>query len=409
MLSAKEQLEILKRGCSEIINEEDLLKKLEKSIKENKPLVIKLGADPTVPDLHLGHTVVLRKMKQFQELGHKIVLLIGDFTALIGDPTGKSETRPQLTMEQVEENSITYKKQYAKILDMEKTELRYNSEWLKPMSFEDVIKLTSHYTVARILERNDFENRFKSGKPIGIHEFLYPLMQGYDSVALEADVELGGNDQKFNLLVGRELQRDWNQEPQVIMMMPILVGLDGTQKMSKSLGNYIGINDEPNDMFGKIMSVDDEMMFSYMELLTDIPLEHIEELKLGMKDGSIHPKSIKVKLAKEIISIYHSKEAADLAEKNFEKVFSKKEIPDDIAELTIDNSKIKDGKIWLILCMKEAGLIKSTSEGRRAIKDGGVKIDGKKIGTELEDFPIEDKKEFVLQIGKRKFVRIKLT
>ncbi len=406
MLPAKEQLEILKRGCAELINEADLLKKLEKSIEKKKPLIVKLGADPTVPDLHLGHTVVLRKMKQFQELGHKIVFLIGDFTAMIGDPSGKSETRPQLTEEKVKENAQTYKEQFGKILDMEKTDLRYNSEWLAPMTFEDVIKLTSHYTVARILERDDFEKRFKGGKPIGVHEFLYPLMQGYDSVALESDVELGGSDQKFNLLVGRDLQKDWKQEPQIIMMMPILVGLDGTQKMSKSLNNYIGINEAPNEMFGKLMSVDDEMMFSYFELLTDIPMEEIKSMRDKMKSGELHPKKIKVSLAKEIIKTYHTEKDAEDAEAHFEKVFSKKEIPDDILELNYDPSIIKEGKIWLIQVMKDANFIKSNSEGRRFLRDNAVKIDSNKIGLDQEDFELDGKTEFVIQIGKRKFAKI---
>jgi tyrosyl-tRNA synthetase len=406
MIPAIEQLEILKRGCVEIINEADLLKKLEKSVEKNQPLVIKLGMDPTVPDLHLGHTVVLRKMRQFQDLGHKIIFLIGDFTAMVGDPSGKSETRKPLTEEQVKENALSYREQYGHILDMENTELRYNSEWLSKMTFADVIKLTSHYTVARILERDDFEKRYKSGRPIGIHEFLYPLMQGYDSVALKSDVELGATDQKFNLLVGRELQRDWQQAPQIIMMMPILVGLDGVQKMSKSLGNYVGISEVPEEMFGKIMSISDDMTFRYMELLTDIPMAEITKLKGEMAEGLLHPKSAKVRLAKEIIKIYHSSEAAEQAETHFERVFARKEIPEELDEVIISADKIKDGKIWLVECMREAGFIKSTSDGRRVIKDGGLKINGEK--TDVEDFPVPESREFVLQSGKRKFCQIRI-
>lgn len=403
MKSPAEQLEILKRGCFEILNEEDLLKKLEKSVRDNKPLVVKLGADPTKPDLHLGHTVVLRKMRQFQQLGHTVVFLIGDYTAKIGDPSGKSETRPQLSDEEIRVNALTYRDQFSKILDPVKTQLRFNGEWLAPMTFADTLRLASKYTVARILERDDFSKRFKAGRPIGVHEFLYPLMQGYDSVALHADVELGGTDQKFNLLVGRELQKDYGQESQVVMTMPILAGLDGVQKMSKSLGNYIGISEAPNEMFGKTMSIPDALLFQYLELLTDLPMEEIAAMKRAVEAGA-NPRDAKVRLAVELISFYHCADAARDAKERFERVFSRKEIPDEMPTVELPAAALKEGKLWLVKTLKDAGLVNTSGEGKRAIAEGAVRVDGEKATSEERACAAGD--TFVIQVGKRRFARI---
>lgn len=324
MLDVQKQLEIIKRGTAEIVPEEELVEKLKKSVANNKPLHIKLGLDPTAPDIHLGHTVVLQKLRQFQELGHKVTIILGDYTGRIGDPTGKSETRKQLTEEQVLANAKTYEQQIFKILDPQKTSVRFNSTWLAPLKFEDVIRLAATTTVARMLEREDFSKRFKENLPISIHEFFYPLMQGYDSVALEADIELGGTDQKFNLLMGRTLQKEFGQEPQIALMMPILEGLDGVNKMSKSLGNYIGIDEPPQEMYGKTMSLPDELMVRYFELVTPVPLEEVRSIAKGLAEGTLHPRDVKMRLAREIVSFYHGPEAAMQAEEQFKKVFQKK-------------------------------------------------------------------------------------
>jgi tyrosyl-tRNA synthetase len=400
----KNDIELLKRGTEEIIPIEEFQKKLEKSEKENKPLTIKAGFDPTAPDIHLGHTVLLRKMKHFQDMGHRVVFLIGDFTGMIGDPSGKSETRKRLTREEVLENAETYKKQVFKILDPEKTVIEFNSKWCSPMDFAGVLELTSRYNVARMLERDDFSNRYKSGKPISILEFMYPLVQGYDSVALKADVELGGTDQKFNLLVGRDLQREYGQEPQSILTMPLLVGLDGVQKMSKSLNNYIGINEAPREIFGKVMSVSDEIMFLYYELATDVPMEEIKVMKAGLADGSIHPRQIKVDLAKNICAQFYDSEAADHAEAEFNRIFVNHDTPDDIPEFTVNSEDLKENKIWIVKLLVSSGLASSNGDARRLITGGGVSFENEKITD--PDLELEAK-EGILKVGKRKFIQIK--
>lgn len=400
----KNNIELLKRGVEEILPLEDFEKKLKKSEEENKPLVIKAGFDPTAPDIHLGHTVLLRKLKHFQDMGHTVVFLIGDFTGMIGDPTGKSETRKRLTREDVLENAETYKKQVFKILDKEKTVIEFNSKWCSGMNFGDVLDLTAKYNVARMMERDDFSKRYKTGKSISILEFMYPLVQGYDSVALKADIELGGTDQKFNLLVGRDLQREYGQTPQSIMTVPLLVGLDGVQKMSKSLNNYIGIDEEPNQIFGKVMSISDELMFKYYEMVTDIPMEEVKTLEEGMKDGSIHPRDIKVRLGKEICAQFYDKETAEKAEMEFNKIFVKKDIPDDMPEYKIQDEDLVDGKIWIVKLLTLTQMAKSNGEARRLIKGGGVSFDGEKITD--DEFELTTPFNGVLKVGKRRFVKI---
>ncbi|WP_024851945.1 tyrosine--tRNA ligase [Hydrogenovibrio kuenenii] len=393
MKSVQEQLAIIKRGAEEILVEKELIERLE----SGKPLRVKAGFDPTAPDLHLGHTVLINKLKQFQDLGHEVLFLIGDFTAMIGDPTGKSATRPPLSPEDIAKNAETYKEQVFKILDPEKTTVMFNSEWMGQKSAADMIKLAATQTVARMLERNDFEDRYKSGTPIAIHEFLYPLVQGYDSVAMDADIELGGTDQKFNLLMGRTLQGHFGKKPQCTLTMPILEGLDGVQKMSKSLGNYIGIKDEPNDMFGKVMSVSDDLMWRYYELLSFLSLEEIEGLKQVVANGE-NPRNIKIKLALELIERFHSAEAAQSALKDFETKFSKNAIPDEMPEFTFNEA------MPLANLLKEAGLVGSTSDAHRMIKQGAVKLNGEKI--EDGRITVEACEKQVYQVGKRKFARI---
>jgi len=391
-MTIDQSLAVFERGADEILPLEGLKKKLEK----NKPLRIKTGFDPTAPDLHLGHTVLINKMRQLQDLGHTIIFLIGDFTGMIGDPTGKNVTRKPLTKEQVLENAQTYQDQVFKILDKDKTEIRFNSEWMGKMSSADMITLASKQTVARMLERDDFSKRYKSGQSISIHEFLYPLVQGYDSVALETDMELGGTDQKFNLLMGRELQKQNDQEPQVILTMPILEGLDGVQKMSKSLDNYIGIDDAPNDMFGKIMSISDDLMWRYLELLSFESLETIADWKTEVKNGE-NPRNIKFRLADEIITRFHDKTSAEQAQQNFINRFAKNQIPDEMEEFEFESGT----KIANLL--KDANLVNSTSEAFRMIKQGAAKIDGDKI-TNKDLEPVQG--TAVYQVGKRKFARV---
>lgn len=398
------QMEIIKRGAVDILLEKELVEKIEKSVKTAVPLKIKAGFDPTAPDLHLGHTVLLHKMRQFQKMGHEIYFLIGDFTGMIGDPTGKSETRKSLTREDVLRNAETYKEQVFKILDPEKTRVVFNSEWLNRLNASDMIGLASKYTVARMLEREDFSNRFSNQLPISIHEFLYPLIQGYDSVALEADVELGGTDQKFNLLVGRELQREWRQSPQTVITMPLLEGLDGVNKMSKSLGNYIGINDPPDEIFGKLMSISDELMLRYYELLSDMMLVELDKIKVGLKDGSLHPMEVKKQLGREIVARYHGSGAAVLAEENFVKRFRDNQTPDEMPEFNLTG---EERKVLLCKLLAQTDLVKSNSEGRRAIQQGGVKINGEKVGD--ENLELDCDGEYTLQVGKRRFARIKFT
>lgn len=400
------QLEILKQGVDDLISEVDLKKKLIKAAQENRPLRVKLGLDPTAPDIHLGHTVVLKKLKQFQDLGHQVYLIIGDFTGRIGDPSGKSKTRKQLTEKEVKQNAITYQKQFSKILDKEKTKLVFNSSWLSKMDFEDVIRLSSKYTVARMLEREDFNNRYQKEKPISIHEFFYPLMQGYDSVAIEADVELGGTDQRFNLLVGRNIQKEYGQKPQVIIMMPILEGLDGTEKMSKSLDNYIGVDDSRSEMYGKVMSIPDNLIVRYFELVTEYKPEQIKNIKEDIEVNNVNPMDYKKELARTIVSEFHGKKEASKAQDEFENVFSKGNLPQDIPEAVIDKSDLEDGKLWIVKVVAATGLVDSNSQVRRLIKQGAVSIDDKKY--QKINIDIEVKDGMIIQIGKRRFAKIRL-
>ncbi len=399
----KKSIDLISRGAVDIIDMEELEQKLRKSIDENRPLRVKAGFDPTAPDLHLGHTVLIQKMKHFQQLGHQVIFLIGDFTGLIGDPTGKSETRPPLTPEQVQENAATYKEQIFKILDPEKTEIAFNSVWMNQMKSIDMIRLCAKHTVARMLERDDFKKRFQTQKPIGIHEFLYPLIQGYDSVALEADVELGGTDQTFNLLVGRHMQKEYGQKPQTVITMPLLEGLDGVNKMSKSLGNYVGITDDPGSMFGKLMSVSDDLMFRYYELLSSMDMDEIAGLKRDMEQGSLHPREVKVRLAMELVARFHGDEAAKKARDGFDAQFRRGEIPEDIPEFVLPGDMDRNA-VFLPRVLKEAGLVKSASEARRLIKQGAVSIDGQKVSGD-EVAVAED--GAVIKVGKRRFVRLK--
>lgn len=398
MTNWQEALEEIKRGADEILIEEELVAKL----KEGKPLKIKAGFDPTAPDLHLGHTVLINKLRTFQKLGHEVIFLIGDFTGMIGDPTGKNVTRKPLTKEDVLANAETYKEQVFKILDPEKTTIRFNSEWMDKLGSAGMIKLAANQTVARMLERDDFKKRYASGQPIAIHEFLYPLVQGWDSVALEADVEMGGTDQRFNLLMGRELQKDQGQRQQTILMMPLLEGLDGVQKMSKSLNNYIGITDSPNEMFGKIMSVSDELMWRYYDLLSFRPLDEVAELKDKVVQGT-NPRDIKIELAKEIIARFHSEDDAQAAHQDFIQRFQKNAIPDDMPEKTFE---LPSDGLAIANLLKDAGMVGSTSEAIRMVKQGAVKIDGQKV--EDTKLVLTDAGEAVYQVGKRKFCRITL-
>ncbi|MBP7737411.1 MAG: tyrosine--tRNA ligase [Spirochaetes bacterium] len=396
--------ELLMRGTEEILPLDEFEKKLERSERENRPLIVKAGFDPTAPDIHLGHAVLLRKMRHFQDMGHTVVFLIGDFTGMIGDPSGRSVTRKPLTREQVLENAETYKRQVFKILDREKTKVVFNSEWCASMTFNDVLTLTAKYNVARMLERDDFDKRYKGGVPITILEFMYPLVQGYDSVVLKADIELGGSDQKFNLLVGRDLQREYGQEPQVIMTVPLMVGTDGVQKMSKSLHNYIGINEPPKDIFGKVMSISDDLMFLYYELVTDVPRADIEKFKEGVANGTLHPRTVKVNLAKNICAQFYDEEAAEHAAAEFDRVFANKELPDEVPEFRVPDGEKTDGKIWIVKLMVLAGTAASNGEARRLIKGGGVSFEGEKIAA--EDFELALPAEGILKVGKRKFVKI---
>ncbi|MBO8136520.1 MAG: tyrosine--tRNA ligase [Desulfotomaculum sp.] len=400
----EKQLREIRRGAVEIIPENELVEKLKKSIKYDKPLKIKLGLDPTAPDIHLGHTVVLQKLRQFQDFGHQVIIILGDYTGRIGDPTGKSETRKQLTEEEVLANARTYEKQIFKILDPEKTRVEFNSKWLAPLTFEDVINLSAKYTVARMLERDDFHKRFTENKPISIHEFFYPLMQGYDSVALEADVELGGTDQKFNLLMGRHLQKEYGQEPQVALMMPILEGLDGVNKMSKSLNNYIGIDEPANEMYGKAMSLPDELIVRYFELVTRVPLEEVRVIEAALKEGSVNPRDIKMRLAREIVSIYHGADEAQQAEEAFKRVFQKRELPEDIPEFKISEEVMEGEEVVLPKLLVKAGMVSSNSEARRMVKQNAVKINGETVkDPNLRFVPEQDA---IIRVGKRRFVKI---
>lgn len=405
-MTIEEQLAYLRKGTTEIIREEDLRAKLEKSAKTGKPLRVKLGADPTAPDIHLGHTVVIRKLRAFQELGHTVIFLIGDFTGLIGDPSGKSATRPQLTREQIDANSETYKSQIFKLLDPDKTEIRFNSEWMDQLGSDGFIRLAAHVTVKQILERDDFARRLQEEKPIALHELLYPLTQAYDSVALEADVELGGTDQKFNLLMGRNLQREYGQEAQVAVITPLLEGTDGVQKMSKSLGNYIGIDEPPSEIFGKVMSISDDLMWRYYELLTDLTVEQIAQLRSAAGNGERNPRDIKADLAKRIIADFYSQKDADEAEKEFVRRFRNKETPDEVEERTVSANQPTG---WdLIELLVTVGLAESKSEARRLVQQGGVSVDGERQGADRFGSVTQWKPGMtaLLKVGKRRFVRV---
>jgi tyrosyl-tRNA synthetase len=399
MTKIQEQIAELVRGSDEVLPEDGLAAKL----KQKRPLVVKAGFDPTAPDLHIGHTVLINKMRRFQEFGHEVVFLIGDFTGMIGDPSGKNSTRPPLSPEEIKANAETYQAQIYKILDEKTTRIDFNSRWMGPMDAAGLVKLASHHTVARMLERDDFNKRYTNGQPISIHEFLYPIVQGYDSVALKADVELGGTDQKFNLLVGRQLQQDYGQDPQIVMTMPLLEGLDGVQKMSKSLGNYVGITDAPGEMFGKIMSVSDELMWRYFELLSFRTLDDITGLKQRVADG-LNPRDAKFELAHEIVERFHDAAAASAANREFVARFQQGAMPDDMPELSLPS---KDGRLGIAHLLKQAGLVSSTSEAFRMIKQGAVKIDGVKV--EDRALEIDAGSTCIYQVGKRKFSRVSLT
>lgn len=398
MKSLEEQLEIIKKGTLDIINEEELIKKLEKSIKENKPLKIKLGLDPSAPDIHLGHTVILRKLKQLQDLGHEIIIIIGDFTGKIGDPTGKSRMRKFLSDEDVLQNAKTYEEQVFKILDKEKTTIKFNSEWLSKLTFGDVLKLTASTTVARMLEREDFKLRFENQRPIYLNEFFYPLMQAFDSTAIEADIEFGGTDQRFNLLSGRNLQKEIGEEPQVVIMMPLIEGLDGKNKMSKTLGNYIGIYESAKSKYQKVMEIPDELIVKYYTLLTDVDDEKIKEVEDNLKDKSVNPRDIKMDLAREIVSLYHTEEEVEQAEERFKMIFQMGQKPKDM-----DTVNVSKDNFDLISIVVDKGLVSSKSEFRRLLLQGGIKINDKKITME-KDLPKEG--EIVVQVGKKKFMKI---
>jgi tyrosyl-tRNA synthetase len=400
-MDIEQQIEVIKRGAVDLISENELRVKLKKAVAEKRPLRVKLGLDPTAPDLHLGHTVVLQKLKQFQELGHTAIFLIGDFTGMIGDPTGRIETRPALTKEELLQNAETYKKQVFKILDPEKTEVRFNSEWFEAMNAANMIRLCAQYTMARMMEREDFRNRYQNNLPISIHEFLYPLVQGYDSVALKADVELGGHDQIFNLYVGRDIQKAYGLESQVVVTVPLLEGTDGVNKMSKSYGNYVGIDEAPDLIFGKLMSISDELMLKYYELLSDITLDELKALKDGIKSGHVHPKDAKVKFAEEMVERFHGRPQAEAAHETFEKLFRDREIPDDVE---VVNMKRQEVEKWLPKLLLNLGMVPSTTEGKRMVGQGAVSINGNKITS--EEVSCENLNELVIKVGKRKFKKI---
>jgi tyrosyl-tRNA synthetase len=401
-MTVNEQLAYLRKGATEIIREDELRAKLEKSAKTGKPLRVKLGVDPTAPDIHLGHTVVIRKLRAFQELGHTVIFLIGDFTGLIGDPSGNSATRPQLSREEINANAETYKRQIFKLLDPAKTELRFNSEWMDKLGSDGFIRLASHVTVRQILERDDFAKRLSEEKPIALHELLYPLTQAYDSVALEADVELGGTDQKFNLLMGRNLQREYEQEAQVAVITPLLEGTDGVQKMSKSLGNYIGINEAPSEIFGKVMSISDDLMWRYYELLTDLRLDEIQQLRSQAEGGDRHPRDLKVELAKRIITDFDSAEDANAAEDGFNRIFREKQAPDDIKKWLLNYV----GRKKVARVLVDAELAPSMAEARRLIEQGGVRINDDKVTQTDAEIEVT-KQEFLIQVGKRRFLSVR--
>ncbi len=399
-----EQMDVIRRGLEEIISEQELEKKLARSLKTGKPLTVKQGFDPTAPDIHLGHTVSIQKLRDFQQLGHRVVFLIGDFTAMIGDPTGRNETRKQMTREQVLQNAETYKEQVFKILDPEATVVDFNSRWLGELGVEGVLELCGLHTVARMLERDDFAKRYADGRPISILEFLYPLFQGYDSVALKADVELGGTDQKFNLLVGRELQRHWKQEPQVVLTVPLLVGTDGTMKMSKSYGNYVGIDEPAIDMYGKILSIPDELILTYFELVSRVSMERLGQIRGELEGGTANPRDLKHELALEIAALYHGNTGAMEARAHFERVFIQKDRPQDVPEHRVS---VGGEPVWLPGLLRDIGLVTSTSEANRMIKQGAVSVDDEKVAS--ADFKLQPEGSVFVRVGKRRFARVIFT
>lgn len=401
MKSVEEQFEYLKKGCVDIIRESELKAKLSRSIKEKKPLRVKAGFDPTAPDIHVGHTVLIRKMKHFQDMGHDVIFLIGDFTGLIGDPSGQSVTRPPMTREQIKKNAETYKTQIFKILDPEKTIIDFNSRWLGKLTSFEIINLMAKYTVARILERDDFSKRLKNGKPISSHELLYPLMQAYDSVALKGDVELGGTDQKFNLLVGRDIQREYNQEPQIVMTMPLLEGLDGVEKMSKSLNNYIGITEPPNEIFGKVMSISDPLMFRYYELLTDVSASRVSQWQKDIQNNTINPRDLKAQLAKMIVRDFWSEDDAEKAAQEFDRIFKKKEQPENMQKI-----ELKSSAMPLIDLLIEQNILPSRGEAKRLIRQGGIYLDGQRVEDIGQILNFDSKDQIILKVGKRKFFKL---
>ena len=403
MPPVEEQLKLIKENAAEIITEGELLDKLQRSYDQKKPLRCKLGIDPSAPDIHLGHAVVLHKMKTFQEMGHRLVIILGDFTGQIGDPTDRSETRPQLSKEEVLANARTYQEQIFKIIDRKKTELRFNSQWLEKLNFGDVLQVASTCTVARILEREDFARRYRGNMPIGIHEFFYPLMQGYDSIAVKADIEFGATEQKFNLLMGRHLQKEFGQEPQIALTMPILVGTDGVQKMSKSLGNYIGISEPPEEIYGKVMSIADDLMPDYFRLATRLSYEEAGRIIAGYKEGSLHPRDLKMRLAREIVALYHGAEAAAGAEEGFKQVFQRGELP---AEMPLFEFSAR-GAPDLVSLLVETGLASSKSEARRLVRQGGVRVNRQQV--KKMEVCWRAPAELILQVGKRKFARVIIT
>ena len=394
-------MDLIKRGATEIIPEDDLVRKIEKSIKTKKPLNVKLGCDPSRPDLHLGHSVVLRKLRQFQILGHQAILIIGDFTGMIGDPSGRSKTRPALTLEETRRNGQSYFEQATKILSANHITMLYNSEWLGKMYFVDVIQLASKYTVARMLERDDFTERYKKGEPISVHEFLYPLAQAMDSVAVKADVELGGSDQKFNLLVGRDIQKEFGLEPQVILTLPLLVGTDGKEKMSKSYDNYIGVSDTPKNIYGRTLSIPDSLIYTYFELTTDVSNKELKEIKKKLESGTTNPRDLKRQLARSLVELYHDAEQARAAEEEFDRIFVEKNLPDEVEEFRIKGG---NGIPNIMGLMVNSKLASSKSDARRLIEQGGVSIDGEKV-TDI-NAPLPTKPEFVIKVGKRRFLKV---
>ncbi len=394
-----EQMDVIKRGTVEVLPEDELVKKLERSLKTNKPLIIKQGFDPTAPDIHLGHTVGIRKLRHFQELGHQVVVIIGDYTAMVGDPSEKNTTRPRLTHEEVMEHAKTYQEQFFKILDKEKTIIRYNGEWFAKLNFAEIMELASKFTVARMLERDDFAKRYAAQQPISIHEFFYPLMQGYDSVMIEADVELGATEQKFNLVIGRNIQREYGQEPQVILTLPVLEGLDGKQRMSKSIGNYIGIDEPPKEIYGKAMSIPDDLIYRYFELVTDVDQTELNEIHKQLQDPSVNPRDVKKYLSRTLVRMYYDQDAARQAEKEFENIFVKKDLPDEIPEIPVTENKIRISDLLV-----QTNTAESKGQARRLIQGGAVSIDGDKINDPF--YEVEIRNGQILKVGKRKFVKL---